>query len=101
MRFTLLWPYHLGLRMKLGLQRRLSSEPSFHQVTPHYFIGAWPSEQKLVPTVGGCCLSLSLLGVRLKRLRPGGAACATPASQGMNPTPFPPPPRRCIPRCWM
>lgn len=97
----------MGLRAKLALQRRLSSEPSFSQVgtwagagggvlgtarrcpawwqqadppvlalvprgwpacthgaaaippvaapqiTEHYYIGAWPSEQKLVPTVRG------------------------------------------------
>ena len=30
--FTLLWPYHAGLRAKLALQRRVSSEPSFSQV---------------------------------------------------------------------
>lgn len=50
-RFALLWPYHFSLRAKLALQRKYSSEPSFNQVTPDYFIGAWPSEQKLVPTV--------------------------------------------------
>ncbi|KAL4424957.1 hypothetical protein ABPG77_002842 [Micractinium sp. CCAP 211/92] len=58
-RFALLWPYHVGLRAKLALQRRLSSEPSFSQVTEHYFIGAWPSEQKLVPVVHPAVLDVT------------------------------------------
>lgn len=31
--FTLLWPYHLGLRGKLALQRMISTEPSFSQAS--------------------------------------------------------------------
>lgn len=57
--FTLLWPYHAGLRAKLALQRRVSSEPSFSQVTDDYYIGAWPSEQKLVPTVHPAVLDVT------------------------------------------
>ncbi|PSC71447.1 dual specificity phosphatase domain [Micractinium conductrix] len=57
--FTLLWPYHVGLRAKLALQRRLSSEPSFSQVTDEYFIGAWPSEMALVPTVHPAVLDVT------------------------------------------
>lgn len=58
-RFSMLWPYHVGLRAKLALQRQLSSEPSFDQITPHYFIGAWPSEQALVPTVHPAVLDVT------------------------------------------
>ncbi|EFN58779.1 hypothetical protein CHLNCDRAFT_56882 [Chlorella variabilis] len=58
-RFTLLWPYHVGLRAKLALQRRFSSEPSFDQVTPDHYIGAWPSEQNLVPTVHPAVLDVT------------------------------------------
>ncbi|KAI3436780.1 hypothetical protein D9Q98_006191 [Chlorella vulgaris] len=58
-RFALLWPYHFSLRAKLALQRKYSSEPSFNQVTPDYFIGAWPSEQKLVPTVQPAVLDVT------------------------------------------
>ena len=57
--FTLLWPYHVGLRAKLALQRRLSSEPSFDRVGEHYYIGAWPSEEKLVPTVQPAVLDVT------------------------------------------
>ena len=57
--FTLLWPYHVGLRAKLALQRRLSSEPSFDRVGEHYYIGAWPSEQRLVPTVHPAVLDVT------------------------------------------
>jgi hypothetical protein len=48
---ALFWPYHAGMRIKLGLQRRVSSEPAFNQITPTYFLGGWPSEEALVPTV--------------------------------------------------
>lgn len=53
------WPYHAGLRAKLALQRRFSSEPSWTQITPHYFIGAWPSEEALVPTVHPAVLDVT------------------------------------------
>lgn len=33
LRFTLLWPYHVGLRAKLALQRRVSSEPAYSQAS--------------------------------------------------------------------
>lgn len=49
--FALLYPYHFGLRAKLALQRRVSSEPSWSRITEEYFIGAWPSEAALVPAV--------------------------------------------------
>jgi hypothetical protein len=57
--FALLWPYHVGLRAKLALQRRLSSEPSFDSIGEHYYIGAWPSEEKLVPTVQPAVLDVT------------------------------------------
>ncbi|KFM23827.1 Uncharacterized protein YnbD [Auxenochlorella protothecoides] len=46
---ALFWPYHAALRTKLGLQRQLSSEPIWNRVTADYYIGAWPSEEALVP----------------------------------------------------
>ncbi|KAI7840365.1 hypothetical protein COHA_005909 [Chlorella ohadii] len=57
--FSLLWPYHAGLRAKLALQRRVSTEPAFSQITDDYYIGAWPSEQKLVPTVHPAVLDVT------------------------------------------
>lgn len=39
--FTLLWPYHAGLRAKLALQRRVSSEPSFSQVGGQGWLHRW------------------------------------------------------------
>ena len=57
---ALLWPYHLGLRTKLALQRAHSSEPAFNALGSSWYIGAWPSEAKLVPAVrlGACALVL-------------------------------------------
>lgn len=57
--FALLYPYHIGLRAKLALQRRVSSEPSWSRVTEEYFIGAWPSEAALVPVVHAAVLDVT------------------------------------------
>ena len=43
-------PYHAGLRAKLALQRRFSSEPAWNLVAGQLYIGAWPSGPALVPT---------------------------------------------------
>lgn len=56
---TLFWPYHAGLRAKLAMQRRVSSEPAWNQITPTYFLGAWPSEEALVPTVHPAVLDVT------------------------------------------
>lgn len=59
--FTLLWPYHAGLRAKLALQRRVSSEPSFSQVRVYWCVAncraaaAWPAKNTC------CMLRLPLL----------------------------------------
>ncbi|KAG7669411.1 putative Uncharacterized protein YnbD [Nannochloris sp. 'desiccata'] len=55
----LLWPYHAGLRAKLAIQRHVSSEPAWDQITPTYFIGAWPSEQALVPAAHPAVLDVT------------------------------------------
>jgi protein-tyrosine phosphatase len=47
---ALWWPYHAGLRAKLAIQRRITDEPAWHRITPELYIGAWPSEEALVPT---------------------------------------------------
>lgn len=54
-----LWPYHVGLRAKLAIQRRLSSEPAFNKITKEYWIGAWPSEEKLVPALHAAVLDVT------------------------------------------
>ncbi|KAK2080810.1 hypothetical protein QBZ16_000664 [Prototheca wickerhamii] len=56
---SLLWPYHAALRTKLALQRAVSDEPAWNAVTPHYFIGAWPSEQALVPALNASVLDVT------------------------------------------
>lgn len=53
------WPYHLGLRTKLAIQRRVSSERSWDQITPQYFLGAWPSEEALVPVIKPAILDVT------------------------------------------
>lgn len=54
LRFGLLWPYHLGLRTKLALQRRISSEPAYSQARGPPLGGpAWglgPAPQLVRPT---------------------------------------------------
>lgn len=57
--FALFWPYHAGLRAKLAIQRQLSSEPSFSKITDDFYIGAWPSEEALVPTVHPAVLDVT------------------------------------------
>lgn len=116
-RFTLLWPYHVGLRAKLALQRRFSSEPSFDQVTPDHYIGAWPSEQNLVPTVRGHLPGWPagrLQGAPVRWWKAMGwcrqrwTSCTTSLLQGCsqrNPAPrwmtiAALPRRRCTPLCW-
>ncbi|GAB4820623.1 hypothetical protein N2152v2_007669 [Parachlorella kessleri] len=53
------WPYHLGLRTKLRTQRKVSTEDGWNQITPCYFLGAWPSEEALVPTVKPAVLDVT------------------------------------------
>jgi len=57
---ALLWPYHFGLRAKLAIQRKLSSEKPFNRIGKNFYLGAWPSEAALAPLVGS---SLSVLDV--------------------------------------
>lgn len=54
-----MWPYHAALRAKLAVQRRVSSEPAWSQVTGSYFVGAWPSEELLVPAVKPAVLDVT------------------------------------------
>jgi hypothetical protein len=53
------WPYHVGLRAKLAIQRRVSSEPAWDQITDTYYLGAWPSEEALVPAVHPAVLDVT------------------------------------------
>ena len=55
----LFWPYHAGLRAKLALQRRYSSEAVWDQITPTYYLGGWPSEEALVPIVRPAILDVT------------------------------------------
>ncbi|KAL3153932.1 hypothetical protein ABBQ32_013494 [Trebouxia sp. C0010 RCD-2024] len=45
----LLWPYHTGLRTKLWVQRRTSTEPHWTLITDGWYIGGWPSSSKWMP----------------------------------------------------
>eukprot|EP00891_Asterochloris_glomerata_P004794 jgi/Astpho2/4794/e_gw1.00067.240.1_t len=44
-----MWPYHLGLRGKLWLQRRTSSEPHWTEVMEGWTIGGWPASDPWMP----------------------------------------------------
>ncbi|KAG2444456.1 hypothetical protein HXX76_001209 [Chlamydomonas incerta] len=60
--WVLMLPYHLGLRVKLGLQRLVSTEPLYNRVLPGWYIGGWPwSAGELpaeVPSVLDCTCEL-------------------------------------------
>lgn len=56
---TLLWPYHIGLRAKLALQRRFSSEPAFNKIVNNYYIGGWPSEEAFIPATQAAVLDVT------------------------------------------
>lgn len=45
----LFWPYHAGLRGKLWVQRRKSTEPLYDQVTEQLYIGGWPEQATWLP----------------------------------------------------
>ena len=53
------YPYHVGLRTKLAIQRRYSTEPAYDRITPTYYLGAWPSEEALVPAVHPAVLDVT------------------------------------------
>lgn len=36
----LFWPYHLGLKIKLGVQRQVDDEPLYDEILPNIFLGA-------------------------------------------------------------
>ncbi|EFJ42305.1 hypothetical protein VOLCADRAFT_121563 [Volvox carteri f. nagariensis] len=40
--WLMMLPYHLGLRVKLGVQRLISSEALYNRVLPGWYIGGWP-----------------------------------------------------------
>ncbi|GLI61231.1 hypothetical protein VaNZ11_003531 [Volvox africanus] len=43
-------PYHLGLRIKLGTQRLVSTEPLYNRVLPGWYIGGWPWSGSELPS---------------------------------------------------
>lgn len=46
----LFWPYHLGLRGKLFIQRRKSTEPLYDQLQgTRMYIGGWPEQPGWLP----------------------------------------------------
>lgn len=55
----LFWPYHVGLRTKLFIQRRVSTEPAYNKITPIYYLGGWPSEEALTPSVHPAILDVT------------------------------------------
>ncbi|KAK9805939.1 hypothetical protein WJX73_006912 [Symbiochloris irregularis] len=43
------WPYHLGLRGKLWVQRRTTTEAHFNEIANGWYLGGWPSRAGLLP----------------------------------------------------
>lgn len=52
-RLVLFWPYHVGLRAKLAIQRKLGTEPTWNAVATDLFIGGWPDGVSSSPPVNG------------------------------------------------
>ena len=45
----LLWPYHLGLRIKLGVQRKVDDEPLYDEILPGVYLAGWPESAAALP----------------------------------------------------
>lgn len=75
--FSLLWPYHAGLRAKLALQRRVSTEPAFSQVGLPFE----PLSTRERPEALCCCHAWSLLASKLVRC---GSIASLPAGMGLE-----------------
>lgn len=43
------WPYHVGLRSKLWVQRRYTTEDHFNLISDGWYLGGWPSRAGLLP----------------------------------------------------
>lgn len=58
----LFWPYHLGLRSKLYIQRRKSVEPLYDQLAApndRLYIGGWPEQPGWLPSVQPAILDVT------------------------------------------
>mmetsp|Transcript_4881 Transcript_4881/g.14032 ORF Transcript_4881/g.14032 Transcript_4881/m.14032 type:complete len:248 (-) Transcript_4881:347-1090(-) len=53
------WPYHLCLRTKLSVQRRISSEPAWNQILPGWYLGAWVGRRQALPADAGAIVDLT------------------------------------------
>lgn len=46
---ALWWPYHVSLRLKLSLQRRISTEPAWNAIAPGWWLGSWVGARQPLP----------------------------------------------------
>eukprot|EP00232_Nephroselmis_pyriformis_P019150 CAMPEP_0182901676 /NCGR_PEP_ID=MMETSP0034_2-20130328/29850_1 /TAXON_ID=156128 /ORGANISM="Nephroselmis pyriformis, Strain CCMP717" /LENGTH=173 /DNA_ID=CAMNT_0025036153 /DNA_START=88 /DNA_END=605 /DNA_ORIENTATION=- len=46
---AVLWPYHVGLRLKLAVQRSVSEEPLMDEVLPGWYLSGWPEGAAALP----------------------------------------------------
>ena len=56
---ALLWPYHLALRIKLGVQRARRHEDLWNQVAPGWFLGGWPASAAALPASVGAVVDVT------------------------------------------
>lgn len=58
---VLFYPYFVGLRIKLAIQRLISSEPIYNEmkIVPGCYLGGWPSEEALVPNAHPAILDVT------------------------------------------
>lgn len=49
LRYYLGWSYQLGIQTKLYVERTYGDEPSYDEIIPTVFLGAWPANENLLP----------------------------------------------------
>ncbi|CAD7699826.1 unnamed protein product [Ostreobium quekettii] len=46
---VLMWPFHLGLRIRLHWKRSNSREPIYNEILPGWYLGGWPPNASSMP----------------------------------------------------
>lgn len=46
----LMWPFHLGLHLRINARRARSTEPLYHRVADGWYVGGWPASPSALPS---------------------------------------------------
>ncbi|CAD7705347.1 unnamed protein product [Ostreobium quekettii] len=46
---ALMWPFHLGLRLRLRWKRSITTEPLYNEILPGWYLGGWPHDASCLP----------------------------------------------------